>query len=195
MPTADSTESEIAALRDALLAAHQEHVGNLPLTALRAAARLHRFRLAWVGWVLGPWVVRGIPDTTRPSAAEQRLVGLYTQASGSDPDVARAEVQRIYDQLWLIDQRSPNWMFPDFADRRPASRAEVADAADAMLRYFLRGRQTDDPLFAETQTAYTAYQQAVRQSGPVAVEQRRRRAIRQAHRQEQVGALRRFVHT
>jgi hypothetical protein len=196
MPTDNRAGNDIADLREVLLAFHEEDLGNFPLPAMRAAARLHRFKLSWV---LGPWVlagmVRRIPRVTRRSATEQRLVRLYAQASGNDPDVTRAEVHRIQSQLGLIDQRSPNWQSSDFAGCRPASRAELQAAAGALLGYFLGSRQTDDVVLAETQAAYATHEQWLQDDTAVFAEDGRRQARRhrKASRQEQIAALRRYA--
>jgi hypothetical protein len=196
MPTAESAEGDIAALRAALVAAHGERVSGFRRPGMRAYARLHRFRL---GWLVGPWVVAGVlrrlPRASRPSPTEERLVRLYAQATGVERDVARAEVDRIGGQLWLVDERSPSWLFPGFAGCRPASRAEVERAADALLRYFLCGRQTGDPLLAGTQAAYAAYEEESQRSALVwaAHPRRQTRRHRAARGQDQMAALRRYV--
>jgi hypothetical protein len=63
---------------------------------MRVYARLRRFRL---GWLVGPWVAASVlgqmPRFTRLPATEERLVRLYAQATGVDPNVARAEVEGV----------------------------------------------------------------------------------------------------
>jgi hypothetical protein len=201
MPTDNPAGSDLTALRDALLTHYEEELHNLPLTAARVAARLDRVKL---GWLLGPWfffgLVRNIPrvtNVTKRSASQQRLVRLYVQASGHDPDVSRAEVHRIQGQLQLIDGRSPNWLRPEFAGCRPASLTELEATADALLAYYLGGRQTNDALLAATQAAYAAHEEELQAHTTVLAEQGLRAAKRhdKASRQQGIGTLRRYVTT
>jgi hypothetical protein len=70
--------------------------------------------------------------------------------AGKDPNVARAEVWRMTHQLRPLDSRIP---VPGRLPRQ-VTRAEFELAADALLRFYVAGRHTDDPLLRATQSAY-----------------------------------------
>jgi hypothetical protein len=121
--------------------------GMVHLTARDGAA------LAWIGEqyaVLcraGRW--RGAHHAGR-QVDVRPLARQYGQLAGKDPDVARAEVLRIVRQLLPLDAR----MRLAGELPRQVTRAEFELAADALLRFYVSGRQTDDPLLQATQAAY-----------------------------------------
>ena len=78
------------------------------------------------------------------------MVRAYGELAGKDRHVAQAEVVRMTAQLRPLDGRLPlTGELP-----RPVSRAELERAADALLRFYVAGRHTDDPLLQGTQAAY-----------------------------------------
>jgi hypothetical protein len=64
--------------------------------------------------------------------------------------VAQAEVLRMTAQLRPLDSRLP--MTGELP--RAVTRVEFELAADALLRFYVAGRHTDDPLLEATQAAY-----------------------------------------
>jgi hypothetical protein len=87
----------------------------------------------------------------RPVFGDVRPVARqYGQLAGKDPDVARAEMLRIVKQLLPLDARTRRaGELP-----RPVTRAEFELAADALLRFYVSGRHTDDVLLREIEAAY-----------------------------------------
>ena len=90
------------------------------------------------------WGDKSMFGDVRPLARQ------YGRLAGEDPDVARAEVLRIVRQLLPLDAR----MRPAGELPRQVTRAEFELAAGALLRFYVSGRQTDDPLLPEVQAAF-----------------------------------------
>jgi short chain dehydrogenase len=68
----------------------------------------------------------------------------YRQLAGKDPDVAWAEMLRIVKQLLPLDARTRRaGELP-----RPVTRAEFELAVDALLRFYVSGRHTDESSMA-----------------------------------------------
>jgi NAD(P)-dependent dehydrogenase (short-subunit alcohol dehydrogenase family) len=68
----------------------------------------------------------------------------YGELAGKDPDVARAEMLRIVKQLLPLDARTRRaGELP-----RPVTRAEFELAVDALLRFYVSGRHTDESSMA-----------------------------------------------
>jgi hypothetical protein len=113
---------------------------------------LERLRLKWLAIAVALVVVavrsrrqgRPVFGDVRPVARQ------YGQRAGKDRDVARAEVLRIVKQLLPLDARM--WLAGELP--RQATRAEFELAADTLLRFYVFGRQTDDPLLREALAAY-----------------------------------------
>ena len=158
MEEAASTEQRLAALRTALLAFYDDHtsvIGSQPLLTRRErrmSQALERLRLKWLAIAVALAVVavrsrrqgRPVFGDVRPVARQ------YGQLAGKDPDVARAEVLRIVKQLLPLDARMR--MAGELP--RQVTRAEFELAAGALLRFYVLGRQTDDPLLREALAAY-----------------------------------------
>jgi hypothetical protein len=176
---ADSTADDLTALREALLSNDLEPPDS---ALMRAAERLadRRGRLRWLAvplMLLGaiPGMV-GLMRRGRTFLANDiRTVQLYSELSGKDLDVSQADVHRIRMQLGLIKEALPQPEGLAASSPSRASRAQLEAAVDALMQYFLRGRQTDDPLLAETQAAYAAYDQLLQQCLESAAEGRTRR--------------------
>jgi hypothetical protein len=153
-----STEQSLAALRTALLAFYDDHtsvIGRRPVFTRRErlmSQALERLRLKWLAIAVALVVVavrsrrqgRPVFGDVQPVARQ------YGQLAGKDPDVARAEVLRIVKQLLPLDTR----MRPAGELPRQVTHAEFELATDALLRFYVSGRQTDDPLLQATQAAY-----------------------------------------
>jgi hypothetical protein len=158
MEEAASTEQSLAALRTALLAYYDEHtsvMGRQPLLTRRErlmSQALERLRLKWLAIAVALVVVAVRSRRQgRPVFGDVWSVARqYGQLAGKDPDVARAEVSRIVKQLVPLDAR----MRLAGELPRQVTRAEFELAADALLRFYVSGRQTDDPLLQATQAAY-----------------------------------------
>jgi hypothetical protein len=152
-------EQRLAALQTALLAFYDQHTSVIhrqrrePTRRERLMSQtLQRLRLQWLPVVMAMAVGaarsmrRGTPDfgDVRPVARA------YRELAGKDPDVAQAEVRRMIRQLLPLDSRIPRTgELP-----RPLTPAEFELAAGALLRFYVAGRRTDDPLLRATQDAY-----------------------------------------
>lgn len=158
MEEAASTEHSLVAVRAALLAFYDEHtsaLGRQPLLTRRErlmSQALERLRLKWLA--IGALLVMGAVRSKRqgrPVFGDVRPVARqYGQLAGKDPDVARAEMLRIVKQLLPLDARTRRaGELP-----RPVTRAEFELAADALLRFYVSGRHTDDVLLREIEAAY-----------------------------------------
>jgi hypothetical protein len=157
MEEAASSEQSLVALRTALLAYYDEHtaaLGRQPLTQRERlmSQALERLRLKWLA--IGALLVMGAARSKRqgrPVFGDVRPVARqYGQLAGKDPDVARAEMLRIVKQLLPLDARTRRaGELP-----RPVTRAEFELAADALLRFYVSGRHTDDVLLGEIEAAY-----------------------------------------
>jgi hypothetical protein len=158
MDEAASSEEGLVALRAALLAYYDEHtsaLGRQPLLTRRErlmSQALERLRLKWLA--IGALLVVGAVRSKRqgrPVFGDVRpLARQYGQLAGKDPDVARAEMLRMVKQLLPLDARTRRaGELP-----RPVTRAEFELAADALLRFYVSGRHTDDALLREIEAAY-----------------------------------------
>lgn len=150
---------DLAALRAALLALHEDFL--VPLPSRRSQRVLRRMQRAHLSWLLAPWFVVTVFGAFRyarmrgSAAVEARAYRLYGQLSGKDPYVARAEVDRMLAQLGSLDERH-RWLDDEERPGAPrgADRAELEAAAGALLGYYLAGRRTDDQLLAQVQAAW-----------------------------------------
>jgi hypothetical protein len=137
---------EVAAVRDAVLAWHEE----LARPALEPAdSRASR-------WLALPRMLAGLVRmlaVRRPPAflvADQEAARLYQRLRGIDPQLARAEVWRMGEQLGSLDERLLV-LEADRPGRLPgADRAELQVAAGALAEWYLQGRRTDDELAHDT---------------------------------------------
>jgi hypothetical protein len=195
----DSPADDLVALREALLVDDLDPPdGALVRAGEWVGDRLGRLRLTWLALPL--LLALAIPDivgTMRGSrkflANDVRSTGLYSQLSGKDLDVSRAELWRIRVQLGLIKHGLPQHQEAPGRSPPRASRAELEAAADALLRYFLGGRQTKDALLAETQAAYAAYEQLMERSVESGAERRRSRRRVRKEEQRSAGASERYI--
>jgi hypothetical protein len=173
-----ASAEELAALRAAVLRDHNQFVRMGPKPrSLRVARRLRRLHLSWL---LIPWylVLAArfflLPGSWRRLAAdEEQAVRLYRRLGGKDPQVARAEVWRIGQQLGALDER-----LCDLDEERPgapggADLGEVEAAAGALLGYYLAGRRTDDELLGEVEAAWAEYEELTEQELERAMDRRR----------------------
>jgi hypothetical protein len=159
-------------VRDAVL----HHLDELELpfrSAARSAMRLHRFKLAWLAWlVLLPRLTLQALSVARHGrrgeswaptsehAATRRLVEL----TGKDTASAHEDVEWMVGQLGLLGYRPPNWPVPAHdPSERTITRAELEVVPDALIGLVLQDRHTDDPLLAATQDCYAAYEQVQRE--------------------------------
>jgi hypothetical protein len=155
--------ADLAAVLTALLEVHEEFLG--PPLSRRTERMLRRMQRAHLTWLLAPWFLVKLVQSfrfghMRASMAEQaRAERLYGQLSGKDPYVARAEVQRMLEQLSSLDARE-RW--PDDEERPGApggaDPAELPAAVAALLGYYLAGRQTQDELLREVMAAWADYE-------------------------------------
>jgi hypothetical protein len=199
MEEAASTEQSLVALRTALLAFYDEHTSVIgpQRTVFKRRERLmsqalERLRLKWL--VIAVAVVVGAVRSKRggkPMFGDVRPVARqYGQLAGKDPDVARAEVLRIVKQLLPLDPR----MRAAGELPRQATRAEFELVADALLRFYVFGRQTDDPLLRATQGVYAeidATSEAILDQTPG--EDGSTSALRKESRERHAAANRRYV--
>src|SRR6266545_7212881 len=152
MPTSNSHSDDATAIRDALLDTYEKTMATLPVSAVRTAIRLDSFKL---GWLANVWaffaIVRSGIRWARPAASDEEAVRRYAEVSGKSHDGSQVDVDRIIGQLTLIDERAPYWHRPELAALKPAARAELLATADAVVQYFLDGRQSDDALLTEMQ--------------------------------------------
>jgi hypothetical protein len=145
----------VAALRDAVLAWHEELAGPALDAADNRARRLELPRML-VG------LVRVLAVGRPPGflVGDQEAARLYQRLRGVDPQLASAEVWRMTEQLGSLDER----LLALEADRpgRPpgADRGELVAAAGALAEWYLGGRRTDDALLAEVEAAWAAVEEA-----------------------------------
>jgi hypothetical protein len=152
-------EEQLAALHAALLTFYDDHTSVIarhrpePTRRERLMSQtLQRLRLQWLA-VLVALVVRAVRSRRqgRPVFGDvQPVARAYRALAGKDPDVARAEVWRMVHQLMPLDSRIPS----SGGLPRQVTRAEFELAADALLRFYVAGRSTDDPLLEATQEAF-----------------------------------------
>jgi hypothetical protein len=153
-------EQRLAALHTALLAFYDQHTSVIarqrpePTRRERLMSQtLQRLRLQWLPVVvaLAVGAVRSIRRGTSVFGDVHPLARAYRELAGRDPDVARAEVWRMTGQLLPLDSRIPQKTgeLP-----RLVTRAEFELAADTLLRFYVAGRHTDDPLLEATQVTY-----------------------------------------
>jgi hypothetical protein len=154
---AASTEQSLVALRAALLAYDDEHtsaLGSQPVLHRRErliSQAVERLRRKWLA--IGALLVVGAVGSKRrgrPVFGDLRPVARrYGQLAGKDPDVARAEILRIVKQLLPLDARTRRaGELP-----RPVTRAEFELAADALVRFYVAGRHTDDARLRASEAA------------------------------------------
>jgi hypothetical protein len=158
MEEAASAEQSLVALRAALLAYYDEHtsaLGRQPVLTRRERLMRQAVERLWLKWLaIGALLVVGAVRSKRqgrPVFGDVRPVARrYGQLAGKDPDVARAEVLRIVKQLLPLDARTRR------AGELPRSvtRAEFELAAEALLRFYVAGRHSDDALLREIEAAY-----------------------------------------
>jgi hypothetical protein len=192
-------EERLAALHAALLAFYDEHTSAFARQRPKLTRRerltsqgLRRLRLQWlpvlVALVVG--AVRSMRRGTEVSGQLWPVVRIYGELAGKDRHVAQAEVLRMTAQLRPLDSRLP--MSGELP--RPVSRAELEVAADALLRFYVAGRHTDDPLLEATQDAYGEVE-AVAEAmlDRVHGQDRSTSAQRREDRERQAAANRRYV--
>jgi len=121
-------------------------------------------------------LIRSTLRAVRPTGTYELAVQRFAEASGKPPDTSEAEVDRIMDQLRLIDQRAPYWHVPELAAATPANRTELQLTADVLLQHSLNDRQTTDSLLVEMQDAYGPCEQLLQQREEQPVDRHRRRA-------------------
>lgn len=152
-------EEQLAALHAALLAFYDEHTSAFARQRPEPTRRerfmsqvLKRLRLQWLP-VLVALAVGAVRSMRRGRAVSGQLwpvVRAYGELAGKDRHVAQAEVLRMTEQLRPLDSRLPlTGELP-----RPVTRAEFELATAALLRFYVAGRHTDDPLLGATQAAY-----------------------------------------
>ena len=192
------TEQSLASLRTALLAYYDEPPRSWdasPSWTRRErlmSQALERLRLKWLATAVALVVVAVRSRRQgRPVFGDVWSVARqYGQLAGKDPDVARAEVLRIVKQLVPLDAR----MRLAGELPRQVTRAEFELATDALLRFYVSGRQTDDPLLQATQAVYgevDTISEAILdrtrgQDGSTSVQRRQ-------HRERHAAANRRYV--
>jgi hypothetical protein len=152
-------EQRLVALRKVLLAFYDEHTSVLSRQRPKPKRRerlvnqvLQRLRLQWLVVLVTITVgaVRSMRTGTPVFGDVWPVARAYRELAGTDPQVARAEVWRMMGQLRPLDSRIPSALrLP-----RQVTRAEFELAADALLRFYVAGRHTDDPLLQATQAAY-----------------------------------------
>lgn len=195
MPTSNSHSDDATAIRDALLDTYEKTVATLPVSAVRTAIRLDRFKL---GWLTTVWVFFGMARSViggmRSAASYEQAVQRFAEASGKSHDGSQVDVDRIIGQLTLIDERAPHWHRPELAALKPATRTELLATADALVQYFLDDRQSDDVLLTEMQAAYAPCEQSFQQDVDPSAPRPRRRAARTSERMHDVAeAHQRYV--
>jgi hypothetical protein len=127
----------------------------------------------------------------RPGLGDVRPVArAYGELAGKDPDVARAEVWRIIRQLLPLDGR----IQPTNGLPRQPTRAEFELAAEALVRFYVAGRHTDDPLLRAALAAYTEVE-AVSEAmlDRATARDRSTSAQRRQERERQAATTRRYV--
>jgi hypothetical protein len=152
-------EERLASLHAALLAFYDDNTSVIarhrpePTRRERLMSQLlKRLRLQWLA-VLVALVVRAVRSRRqgRPVFGDvQPVARAYRELAGKDPDVARAEVWRMVHQLMSLDSRIPS----SGGLPRRVTRGEFELAAGALLRFYVAGRSTEDPLLEATQDAF-----------------------------------------
>jgi hypothetical protein len=200
-PRQPVSAEELAALREAVLA-WQEGL-NDPVAASRSMRLVGWLSGRHLGWLALPWqlllaarIVRlaGRSDVT---ASHDHAVALYRRRSGRDPEIARAEVDRLGVQLVPL-----GWAGYDGRGAGRASRAELEAATEALLGWYLAGRRSDDGLLGEVMAAWAAVEEldqqaleALRRRGLLGARraERQRKGLKDALRQRYVLAWRRWL--
>jgi hypothetical protein len=149
----------LAALQTALLAFYDQHTSVIyrqrrePTRRERRMSQvLQRLRMQWLAVTLALLVgaVRSMRRGTPEFGDVRPVARAYRELAGRDPDVAQAEVRRMIRQLLPLDGRVPRTgELP-----RPVTRAEFELATGALLRFYVAGRRTDDPLLQAVHDAY-----------------------------------------
>jgi hypothetical protein len=194
-----SAEERLAALHAALLAFYDAHTSAFARQRPELSRRerlmsqgLQRLHLQWLP-VLGALMVGAVRSMRRGREVSGQLwpvVRTYGELAGKDRHVAQAEVLRMTAQLRPLDSRLP--MSGELP--RPISRAELEVAADALLRFYVAGRHTDDPLLEATQAAYGEVEAIAEAMLDRAHGQdRSTSAQRREDREQQASANRRYV--
>jgi hypothetical protein len=190
-------EQRLAALHTALLAFYDEHTAVLacrrpePTRRERLMSRaLQRLRLQPIAAAIAVGAVRSMRGG-RPLFGDVRPVArAYRELAGKDPGVARAEVWRMMHQLLPLDSRIPSTVGPP----REVTRAEFELAADALLRFYVAGRHTDDPLLQATQDAFAEVEAISEAMLDRTRGQKRSASPRRRHdRERHAAATRRYV--
>ena len=191
-------EERLAALHAALLAFYDEHTSafarqwpELTRRERLMSQGLQRLRLQWlpvlVTLVVG--AVRSMRRDTEVSGQLWPVVRTYGELAGKDRHVAQAEVLRMTAQLRPLDSHLP--MSGELP--RPVSRAELEVAADALLRFYVAGPHTDDPLLEATQDYGEVEAVAEAMLDRVHGQDRSTSAQRREDRERQAAANRRYV--
>jgi hypothetical protein len=192
-------EEQFTALHAGLLAFYDEHTASFARRRPELSRRerlmsqgLQRLRLQWLP-ILVALLVGGVRSMRRGRDASGHLwpaIRAYGELAGKDRHVAQAEVLRMAAQLRPLDGRLPlTGELP-----RPVSRAEFELAADALLRFYVAGRHTDDPLLQGTQAAYAEVEAVAEVMLDRARDQdRSASAQRGEDRERHVAATRRYV--
>jgi hypothetical protein len=158
---------ELTALRDAVLRQHDELARPIADSlGMRLLLRLDRLHLSWLeiplGFLVGArvFLLGGQPAV---AASEDRAVALYRRCSGKDPLTARVEVGRLVLQLGALDD--PLELAGHAGAGVPrVDRAELEAAADALIAYYLAGRQTDDELLREVLAVWAEWEEVNEQA-------------------------------
>jgi hypothetical protein len=162
-PRQPVSAEELAALREAVLAWHAGL--HDPVAASRSMRLVGWLSQRHLGWLALPWqlLVAGrifrVGLAAEVAASHDRAVALYRRCSGLDPEVARAEVDRLGAQLYGLSAAGYGG---DGAWR--ASRAELEAATDALLGWYLAGRRSDDELLGEVMAAWAAWEELDQQA-------------------------------
>jgi hypothetical protein len=192
-------EQRLVALHAALLAFYDEHTSVLSRQRPKPNRRerlisqvLQRLRLQWLPVLVAMTVgaVRSMRGGTPGFGDVWPVARAYRELVGKDPEVARAEVWRMTHQLRPLESRIP---LPGRLSRQ-VTRAEFELAADALLRFYVAGRRTDDPLLQATQAAYAEVETISEEMlDRTRGQERRTSAQRRQDREQHAAVTRRYV--
>jgi hypothetical protein len=154
----EPSAEQLAALRDAVLALHEE-LARPALEADSGVGWVARW-LWWPQMLVG--IVRGAAFGWAPAGlvADEEAVRRYRRLRGADPHLARAEVWQMTDQLSCLDQRLLALEEARAGRPRGADAAELQAAAGALVGWYLAGRQGPDGLLGEVEAAWAAVEEA-----------------------------------